>query len=329
MSTNHSLILPASSDAIRRASKLLQEGKLVVFPTETVYGLGANALDPAAVQRIFTAKGRPNNNPIIVHIADATLAPTVVTSWPEKARVLAERFWPGPLTLILPKRPEVPDAVTAGLPNVGIRVPSHPVALALLREAQIPIAAPSANRSTELSPTTAEHVVKSLDSMVDLILDDGQCPGGIESTVLDLTSNPPRILRPGMVTQADLEPIIGTVADSTVINPNQPLPSPGLMERHYAPRTPLELAADDGANRVQELLSEGKRVGWLTWSGSRIINGARRIDMSTDSRQYAHHLYAALHHADAWGVDCIVMADPPNETEWFAVRDRLSRAAHN
>ncbi len=184
-------------ERIARAAEVLRRGGLVAFPTETVYGLGANALDPNAVAGIFHAKGRPANNPVIVHVAEARDVLRVVADWPEIAERLAQRFWPGPLTLVLPKRAGVPDVVTAGGPTVAVRVPAHPVALALLRAVGVPIAAPSANRSTQLSPTRAEHVQRGLDGLIDLILDGGPTTGGLESTVLDVTTTPPRLLRPG------------------------------------------------------------------------------------------------------------------------------------
>ncbi len=204
---------PAEPDpvAIAEAAVLLRAGGLVAFPTETVYGLGAHALDPAAVRRIYKAKGRPAFNPLIVHVATAAEARELVLDWPARAQRLSTRFWPGPLTLVLPKVEAIPDEVTAGLPSVAVRVPSHPVALALLREARIPVAAPSANRSTEVSPTTADHVLRGLEGRVDLVLDGGATNVGIESTVVDLTGTTPRLLRPGMITLAQLEEVIGTV----------------------------------------------------------------------------------------------------------------------
>jgi L-threonylcarbamoyladenylate synthase len=317
--------------------RILRRGGLVAFPTETVYGLGANALDAAAVKRIFVAKGRPATNPLIVHVADAAQVSQVASDWPEAAARLAERFWPGPLTLVLPKRPEVPHVVTAGGPTVAARVPAHPVALALLRAAGIPVAAPSANRSAELSPTTAEHVHRGLAGQIDLILDAGPTPGGIESTVLDVTTDPPRVLRPGLVTPAEIEAVIGPVRrpGERVAPPvadapgsgGQPLPSPGLMERHYAPRALLELADGDGRGRARELAEGGRRVGWVTWPGADAVPGAVRVELPRDPAAYAARLYAALHDLDAAGVERIVAARPPDDEGWLAVRDRLRRAA--
>src|SRR4051794_21935732 len=226
---------PANPDpeVIRRAAELIRAGRLVAFPTETVYGLGANALDAAAVARVFQAKGRPPTNPLIVHLDGVDQIAQVAAGWPKVAVRLAERFWPGPLTLVLPKRPEVPDVVTAGGPTVAVRVPAHPVAQALLRAAGVPVAAPSANRSTELSPTTAAHVLRGLDGRIELILDGGPTPGGIESTVVDVTASPLRLLRPGLVTPAELEAVVGPVArgepGASATGGGRPLPSPGML----------------------------------------------------------------------------------------------------
>src|SRR5436190_1865041 len=234
---------PADPDpaAIRRAADLIRAGRLVAFPTETVYGLGANALDAAAVGRVFEAKGRPATNPVIVHVADADRVRDVAAAWPEAAARLAARFWPGPLTVVVPRRAEVPDVVTAGGPTVAVRCPAHAVARALIREADVPVAAPSANRSTELSPTRAEHVLKGLDGRIDLVLDGGPCPGGIESTVVDVTGGAVRLLRPGLVTVPMLEEVVGRVETGTTST--GVARSPGQMARHYRPRTPLVLVA--------------------------------------------------------------------------------------
>src|SRR5262249_4015308 len=244
-------------------------GGLVAFPTETVYGLGASALDAVAVGRIFAAKGRPANNPVIVHVACAEEAQALAAVWPESAARLAARFWPGPLTLVLPRCAIVPAVVTAGGPTVAIRVPAHPVALALLAEARIPIAAPSANRSTSLSPTRAEHVLRGLDGRIEMILDGGPTAGGLESTVLDVTTEPPRLLRPGLITPGQIEAEVGAVARPRLPRSvsergapasKEPARSPGLSRRHYAPTTPLECVAEDGSTRVAELLLDGQRV---------------------------------------------------------------------
>jgi L-threonylcarbamoyladenylate synthase len=318
--------------AIARAAAILRGGGLVAFPTETVYGLGANALDAVAVARVFAAKGRPSTNPLIVHLADLNQVSRVTADWPDVAARLAERFWPGPLTLVLQKHPELPEIVTAGGPTVAVRVPAHPVAQALLKEAGVPVAAPSANRSTELSPTTAAHVLRGLAGRVDLILDGGPTSGGIESTVLDVTTAPPRLLRPGLVTVSDIEAIAGPIAtsqeparSSTAV----PLRSPGQMPRHYAPRAPLELADGNGRTRVEVLTASGLRVGWVTWPGVAEVLGAERVELPSEPIAYAAGLYAALHDLDAGGVERIVVARPPEGEAWLAVRDRLRRAAHS
>jgi len=317
---------------IAQAAEILGRGGLVAFPTETVYGLGANALDARAVESIFAAKGRPPTNPVIVHLDSAEAAQQLVLDWPPLASRLADRFWPGPLTLVLTKRPVVPEIVTAGGPTVGIRVPAHPIAQALLRAAQIPIAAPSANRSAAISPTTAEHVRRALDGRIDLILDGGPTTGGLESTVVDLTVDPPRVLRPGLVRIEQLEDVIGHVAWSQATRdqvPGQPARSPGLLERHYAPRAALRCIDRQNDFSAQELLAIHHRVGWLRLRSANVINisNAVKIDMPSDPDAYAAKLYAALHELDDSGVDEILVDSPPKGDAWLAVHDRLRRAS--
>ena len=313
---------------IAQAADVLRRGGLVAFPTETVYGLGANALDAAAVDRIYAAKGRPAYNPIIVHVADAERATDVAREWPDAATALARAFWPGPLTLVVPKRPEIPPSVTAGLDTVGVRVPAHPVAQALLIAAQIPIAAPSANRSTEVSPTTGAHVAKSLGDAVDLILDAGPTVVGIESTVVDVTANPPVVLRPGSISLADLAAIVGRVMESDHVGGNAPRPSPGMLDRHYAPRAPVVLA-DSG--RVVELLEQARRnqqrAGAIVIGPQVSSRDAELVHLPADPDRYAARLYAALHQLDDARVELIVVEQPPDRPAWRAVRDRLERAA--
>lgn len=328
---------------LAEAAEVLRRGGLVVFPTETVYGLGANSLDSAAVGRIFLAKGRPANNPVIVHVANRAAARELTTEWPATAEKLAVAFWPGPLTLVLPKRESIPSIVTAGGSTVGVRVPAHPVALALLKAAQIPLAAPSANRSMQVSPTTAQHVLAGLDGRVEMILDAGPTSGGLESTVLDLTVDPPRLLRPGLITALQLQAVVGAVAVAAKFGDARteansaakhaaPFKSPGLLERHYAPRAKLLCCAGTSADLIEKLLSEVNRVGWLRLSGEEAspqIPGDRvkTIAMPLDAAAYAQRLYAALHELDDAGVDCIVADFPPANDEWMAVRDRLQRAS--
>jgi L-threonylcarbamoyladenylate synthase len=304
---------------IVRASQILRDGGLVAFPTETVYGLGADATNPGAVRRIFSAKGRPPTNPLIVHVADASVAQRYAATWPPRAEQLAQRFWPGPLTLVLPKAPSIVPEATAGRDTVGLRVPNHPLALDLLRTFDGPVAAPSANRSNHVSPTTADHVRQELGDAVDLILDGGPCAVGIESTVLDLTSDRPRILRPGGVTREQIEAVIGPVelfAGSVALT--VAAISPGQQERHYSPRTP--------AFRFTRLLQTGPTDGVLA-IGQRFHIDGNVIEMPGDPAAYAQHLYAALRALDGAGVTRICIEMPPDEPRWLAVRDRLTRAA--
>jgi L-threonylcarbamoyladenylate synthase len=295
---------------LEQAAALIRAGRLVAFPTETVYGLGANALDEAAVRRIFEVKGRPPSSPVIVHVASIEMARNLAMEWPGAARKLAERFWPGPLTVVVPKQPSIPAIVSAGLPTVGLRMPAHPLALALIEASGCPIAAPSANRFTELSPTTAEHVRKSLGDAVDLVLDGGSTPVGIESTVVSLAADPPLLLRPGMITREELESVIGPVAVRTVAGADEAHPAPGMHPRHYSPRTPLLLV------RHGVLPSEG--------CGIYLRHGE---SMPASPRDYAATLYATLHRCDEQGYDWIAVEEPPDEPAWDAIRDRLRRAA--
>ena len=322
---------------IASAARILRSGGLVAFPTETVYGLGANALDASAVAKIFEAKARPAWNPVIAHVASANDARALTTHWPDAATVLASAFWPGPLTLVLPKSDVVQDIVSAGLPAVAIRVPSHPVAQALLAQCGCPIAAPSANRFTELSPTTAAHVRQSLGTRVDMILDGGPSDVGIESTVVDLTSNTPVLLRPGIITRtsiadalsrAGLSPHVRSAAD---VRDATPRVSPGMVERHYAPRADVWLFERAELDQLSHGLAQehAGRAAVLTldWS-TPLPAGARAIPMPNDPLAYARALYATLHQLDAEGVTIVAIEKPPDTDAWTGIRDRLSRAAH-
>ncbi len=316
-------------EVIDEAAAILSRAGLVAFATETVYGLGAVATDPRAVARIFEAKGRPAFNPLIVHAADVDHARTLTTIWTETAQRLADHFWPGPLTLIVPKTSAIPEIVTAGGPSVGLRVPSPKIARALIARAGAPLAAPSANRSNRISPTRAEHVLADLDGRIDLILDSGPTTVGLESTVLDLTTTPARILRPGPIGRRDLAPFFedGTLAAPTITvgRPWDQVASPGMQAVHYAPRT-RAMRVDS----VREVYSIAwpERVGLLAFEPldrSRFPEHVVVIE-HLDPTAAAHDLYAALHRLDARGVDLIVVAMPPGELAWDAVRDRLRRA---
>jgi len=310
--------LPSRAE-IEHAAALLRAGKLVAFPTETVYGLGANALDAAAVARIFEAKGRPPTSPIIVHVSNMEMAREVVSEWPAAAQALAQTVWPGPLTLVLKKQYSIPALVTAGLETVGVRMPSHPVALALIAAAQVPIAAPSANRFTQLSPTTAEHVRKALGDRVDYILDGGPCTVGIESTVLSLADGVPVLLRPGGVSRQQIEEVTGPISQQTSATAGAH-PSPGMHPRHYSPQTKLLLVHDG------DLPQEG------TGAYLQLHQPPRRevreiVAMPLDASEYASKLYRTLHELDSRRFDWIAVDAPDETPAWEAIRDRLKRAA--
>jgi len=317
-------VLPATPEAIARAAAVLRNGGLVAFPTETVYGLGAHALDAAAVGRIFAAKGRPDWDPLIVHVRDASAARTLTATVPTHFDELARSFWPGPLTLVVAKAATVPDEVTAGRSTVALRVPGHPVAAALLAAADLPIAAPSANRFGGPSPTRAEHVLDDLAGRVDLILDGGPTALGIESTVLDLTVDPPAILRPGGVRREQLTELLGQVALAAPVADQVAragLAGPGMTRRHYAPRATLELFETDApdcrdqiAQRAAALRRSGRRVAVLTCDDS-------------NWERFGQGLYAALRQFDADGAQIVLCALPPPEDIGLALRDRLQRAA--
>ena len=292
-------------EELARAAEIIRRGGLVAFPTETVYGLGANALDARAIERIYEAKGRPASSPLIVHVADLDMARAMASEWPVLAQALAERFWPGPLTIVVRKAACVPGEATGGLNSVGIRMPSHPVALELIRRAGVPIAAPSANRFMHISPTTAAHVRSGLGDRVEMILDGGPTEVGIESTVVSLAGEAPTLLRPGMLTMEDLENATA-VKWSVRKSERDARESPGLHARHYAPRTPFILL------RPGEARPQGK---------------GRVLQMPSDAMRFAERLYAELHEADAEGWDWIAVEAPPDGPEWAGIWDRLRRAS--
>jgi L-threonylcarbamoyladenylate synthase len=324
----------ADPDALADAAALIRAGRLVAFPTETVYGLGADALSSEAVERLFAAKGRPTYNPVIAHVENIAGARELVSEWPDDAAIVAAAFWPGPVTLVLPAGPSVPAIVRAGLPAVGVRVPDHPVALALLRAAGRPIAAPSANRFTEISPTTAAHVARGLGDRVDLILDGGPTTVGIESTVLDLTSGAPRVLRPGAVSTDDLARVLGRpVPIEAGVRGDAPRLSPGMVDRHYAPRADVWLLdAADEAEIVRALHDRADRrapgaVGAICRTARALPHVDHVIRLHDDAPGFARGLYAALHTLDAEGCAVILLERPPADAAWDGVRDRIDRAA--
>lgn len=317
--------------ALGEAARILRSGGLVAFPTETVYGLGANALDTDAVARIFAAKGRPANNPVIVHVADVDSARRLAAHWPSAADRLVKAFWPGPLTIVVKKAEIVPGLVTAGGPTVALRMPAHPVARALIEAAGLPIAAPSANRSMRISATTAAHVLKGLAGRIDLVLDGGPTPGGVESTVVDLSAERPRLLRPGPVGAEQIEAALGIKIErcGPRAKHDAPLPSPGMLARHYAPNVPVECMATNASARVAELAGSGQRIGWvrLDHESGEIGPNVVVALMPGNPDGYAARLYAALHELEDAGVERIVVSLPPEIPRWAAIHDRLRRAA--
>jgi L-threonylcarbamoyladenylate synthase len=338
--------------ALNRAAAILRAGGMVALPTETVYGLGANALDPDAVQRIFAAKRRPDWDPVIVHIAPATgqaarrdvmLSP-LVREIPPAARSLMEAFWPGPLTLLLPRSGAIPDVVTAGRPLVGIRMPSHPVALELIRRAGVPVAAPSANLFGHTSPTTAEHVLHDLDGRIDVLIDAGPTPHGVESTVLDPAPSPMILYRPGAITAEQIRAVAGEVmlfqgGAEPVETPMQPLAAPGLGLRHYAPRARLLLLDapwDELSRELERAMAglSGETIGILLPAGlDTQPPGAGLAEFYVwgnwhAAEELARNLYAGLRALDARGCTVILCPLPPEEGIGAAIRDRLRKAAH-
>jgi L-threonylcarbamoyladenylate synthase len=311
---------------ITRAAAVLTAGGLVAFPTETVYGLGADAANADAVRKIFAAKGRPANHPLIVHIADAVQLANWARNISPAAHALAKKFWPGPLTLVLKRNPSVADAVTGGQDTVAIRVPAHPVAQALLREFGGGVAAPSANRFGRVSATTAAHVREEFGDTVACVLDGGAAYVGIESTIVDCSRTTPVLLRPGWITPQQLEAVLGT----PLAAPDARAPrAPGMLDKHYAPQTPLLLMEGDlVAELARSLTRQGKRVAVLAHTTLRpLIDGLVWLAAPADAPGYAHDLYANLRELDHAGCDAILVEQPPEAAAWLAIRDRLNRAA--
>lgn len=312
------------------AVRILRAGGLVAFPTETVYGLGARAFDPTAIARVFAVKGRPLDNPLIVHIATDDQLRSVTPEIPPIARKAMTAFWPGPLTLVLRRAPEVPAAVSAGLDTVAVRAPDHPLALSLIREFGEPIAAPSANRSGRPSPTLAEHVVQELGDAVDLVLNGGPCRIGLESTVLDLTADPPRVLRPGAITVQMLRPVVGQVLPFTRTTDLEGGPSPGVRHRHYAPDLRVvPVSPEDWPQAIAHWSRRGQRLGLIGRTTALSVVERplfkRTFDTTSD---LAQKLFAAFRDAEAAGVEILLVEAPSREEELgAAIRDRLERAS--
>lgn len=301
----------ANKNEIEQAARIVREGGLVVFPTETVYGLGANALDASAIRKIYALKGRPTTSPLIVHVAGIEQAKQLAAEWLPEAERLARQYWPGPLTIVVPKKTTIPDEVTAGLATVGLRMPRHPVALELLRVAGLPIAAPSANRFTQLSPTTAEHVREAFGTETPFLLDGGPCEVGLESTVIAVTREGLEVLRPGMATVGN--------AVSAAASEGEAHRSPGQHRKHYSPKTRIVLVSRGHLPR------EGKGAYlWLEYNAT----AAGKQRMPEKPEEFAAVLYSTLHKFDQQQFDWIAVELPPDLPEWAPIRDRLVRAAY-
>ncbi len=320
--------MSAGPEEIAAAVARLRAGGVVTFPTETVYGLGADALSPGAIARVFALKGRPAHNPLIVHVADETMARTVAAQWPDSASRLARAFWPGPLTLVLPRKPSVPDAVTAGGPTVAVRCPAHHITLSLLSAFGGPLVGPSANPTGRVSPTTAQHVRASFTESDVLVLDGGPCRGGIESTVLSLAGPTPRVLRAGLISPEEIEIVLGQAVEVVTDqrpSASSPLQSPGQLPVHYAPRTRAMLFDAAALDRV--LADASGPVAVLSTTLNSVPQPHTLIRMPADAASYAARLYAALHEADSRQPTLIAIEQPPKAgAVWQAIADRLARA---
>jgi L-threonylcarbamoyladenylate synthase len=319
------ILTPVNQQTIAHAAELLRQGQLVAFPTETVYGLGADASNPAAVAKIFAAKGRPDDHPLIVHIAHAGQLADWAETTPEAALLLANAFWPGPLTIILNKKASVPTAVTGGQNTVALRIPSNPVALQLLQAFGGGIAAPSANRFGHISPTQAFHVAEELGDSVSCILDGGPCSVGVESTIIDLSDGHPAILRPGRITRSQLKSVLKT---EVKLSPQTKIRAPGMLAVHYAPNTMSLLCPADTLNAmIDDLCAKGKQIGILAFSpAASLTNRAHLIRLPEESEHYETVLYSALRELDNLNLDMILIEQPPDNEAWAAVNDRLGKA---
>ena len=318
--------------AVKRATELLRAGEAVALPTETVYGLAANALDAKAVAKIFQIKGRPVSNPIIVHVASVAMAVRCASDWPGSAEKLASAFWPGPLTLVLSRAKEIPGIVAAGGATVGVRWPSHPFIQAVIRQCGFPLAAPSANLSGRISPTNAGHVQEQLGGTIPLIVDGGQSQVGIESTVLDLTVSPPEILRPGMIHVESFAAVVGNIQHPASNIQHPTLRSPGLLKKRYSPRAKLVVLSwrDETDLRSKLVTHHPSPVTCHVIAHTQIPSGenfARVSIIPHDAEAFARAIYAELHRCDEAGAELIVVEAPPELPEWSGIADRLKRAA--
>ncbi len=314
---------------INQAVALLRQGRLVALPTETVYGLGADAKNPEAVKKIFAAKGRPADHPLIVHLPDMSALEDWAADIPESAWKLAGRFWPGPLTIVLKKRLDVPSEVTGGQPTVALRVPDHPVALQVLKAFGGGIAAPSANRFCRISPTHASHVEEELGDQVDLILDGGPCQVGLESTIIDLSGLTPKLLRPGQTGKSEIEAVLGQLL--ALPEENEKIHAPGAMEVHYAPSTRTILCSKDQINNLKFSgpLNSDSKIGLLSFTKENPGLFLKTLQMPENFGDYGQSLYANLRNLDHAGLDFILIEQPPQTEEWRGVNDRLTKAAQS
>lgn len=326
-------MLTVIGDDIEKAASLLKAGSLVAIPTETVYGLAALANSEEALEKLYKAKGRPSNHPVIAHIHAPEQMEELALEVPEQARQLARKFWPGPLTMIFKKRAEVSSKITGGQDTIAIRVPDHPLTLALLKALGEPVVAPSANKFGHLSPTEAEHVKNEFEGQVDYILDGGSCDVGIESTILNMTVNPPQILRPGRIKQSDLEEALGIKVESShSSSPSSRVRVPGALPQHYAPAKPLHLVETSRLNEVVLEIKKAHKVpGLLLLSAesprTEMIGKAPYVVTPEDPSIYARNLYSTLRNLDASECDCIVVESVPDSPEWAGIKDRLTRAS--
>lgn len=337
-SSSKAVLLPTHTpglfaEAVRRAAEALRAGEVVALPTETVYGLAADATNAGAVKHIFEVKGRPANNPIIVHVATLAMARDCVSVWPEEAEGLARGFWPGPLTMVLPRAATIPEIVSAGGPTVGIRWPSHPFIQAVIRECGFPLAAPSANLSNRISATSAEHVARELGHAIGLIVDGGQCQVGIESTVLDLTARPARVLRPGMIHDEALLAVLGEIALAPVPGASQgEFKSPGMLPRHYSPKAKLVCWAWTDDRSLREMAAatgvSAAKVHLVAHTRIPSLQGFGRVSVVPhDPEAFARALYAELHECDRLGAALIAVEAVPETPPWLGIADRLRRAS--